>query len=197
MIFAKPFAELVAQFEKLPGIGPKSAQRLAFHILKTTKDDVRGFSQALINAKELLKFCEVCQNISDTPRCFLCSNPKRDISKICVVSEPQDVAAIERSQAYNGQYHVLHGLLNPINGIGPDEIKMRELMTRINDETDELILATNPTIEGDTTALYISKLTKDLDVKTTRLAHGMPVGGELDYADTATLLSAIEFRREV
>lgn len=197
MQFAKPLAELVAQFERLPGVGPKSAQRLAFHVLRMADDDVRRFSEALLVAKRSLRLCEVCQNISEGERCEYCLDPKRSGLVICVVAEPRDISSIERLNEFRGQYHVLHGLLNPIDGVGPEQLKVRELLARLRDTVEEVIVATNPTVEGDTTALYLAKLIKPLGVKVTRLAHGMPVGGELDYADTATLLSALEYRREL
>ncbi len=197
MQFAKPLAELVSQFERLPGVGPKSAQRLAFHVLRMADDDVRRFSEALLIAKRSLRLCEICQNISEGERCEFCLDPKRRSDFLCVVAEPRDIGAIERINDFKGRYHVLHGLLNPIEGVGPENLKVRELIDRLRDPVEEVIVATNPTIEGDTTALYLAKLIKPLGVKVTRLAHGMPVGGELDYADTATLLSAMEFRREL
>ena len=197
MLFAKPLAALIAEMEKLPGIGPKSAQRLSYHVLRMPLDDVRRLSSALINAREQLRFCEVCQNVSEHERCEICSDPNRDTHSICVVSEPRDITAVERINQYRGLYHVLHGQLNPMEGIGPEQLKIRELILRLREGVDEVILATNPTVEGDTTALYLAKLIKPLEIKVTRLAHGMPVGGELDYADSATLLSALEYRREM
>jgi len=197
MSFARPLAELISQFERLPGVGPKSAQRLAFHVLRMPVDDVRRFSEALQVARETMRLCEVCQNVSEKERCEFCVDPRRSGATICVVSEPRDIAAMERLNEFKGRYHVLHGLLNPVEGIGPEQIKVRELIQRLTDDVEEVIIATNPTIEGDTTALYLAKLIKPLGVRVTRLAHGMPVGGELDYADTATLLSALEYRREL
>ena len=197
MLFARPLAELIAEFERLPGVGPKSAQRLAYHVLRMPAHDVKRLADALINAKAQLQLCQVCQNVSAEAVCEICSDPRRDTSVICVVAEPRDVASIERLNEYRGLYHVLHGLLSPMDGVGPEELKMRELIERLRGEVHELIIATNPTIEGDATALYLAKLIKPIGVKVTRLAHGMPVGGELDYADSATLLSAIEYRREM
>jgi recombination protein RecR len=200
MLFAKPLTDLVTQLEHLPGIGPKSAQRLAFHVLKMPQEDVRRLSAALINAREKLRFCRVCQNFSDSELCPICQDSRRDPTKLCIVAEPRDIAAIERAQAYKGLYHVLHGLLDPMRGIGPEQLKVRELLDRLRDtdqpSIEEVVLATNPTLEGDSTALYLAKLIKPLEIKVTRLAYGMPVGGELDYADNATLLSALEYRRE-
>lgn len=197
MLFAKPLAHLIAELEKLPGIGPKSAQRLAFHILRLPVDDVRRLSESLREAREKLRFCEVCQNVSEAEVCEICSDPRRDTHVICVVAEPRDIAAVERINQFKGRYHVLHGLLSPMDGIGPEQLKIRELILRLREGVDEVILATNPTVEGDTTALYLAKLIKPLDIRVTQLAHGMPVGGELDYADSATLLSALEYRREM
>lgn len=196
MLFAKPLAELIGQFERLPGVGPRSAQRLAFHVLRMTDDDVRRLAEALVAAKRELRLCEKCQNVSQQPICEICADPKRDPHTICVVSEPRDIAALERVNEFRGVYHVLHGLLNPLDGIGPEQIKVRELLARLVD-VSEVIIATNPTIEGDATALYLAKQLKPMSIRVTRLAHGMPVGGELDYADSATLLSALEFRREL
>jgi len=197
MLFARPLAELIAQFEKLPGVGPKSAQRLAYHVLRMPEDDVRRLSDALRAARELLRFCEVCQNVSENEVCEICADHRRDASVICVVAEPRDIAAVERINEYRGLYHVLHGLLSPMDDVGPEDIKAKELVARMREGVTEVIVATNPTVEGDTTALYLAKLIKPLGVRVTRLAHGMPVGGELDYADSATLLSALEYRREI
>lgn len=197
MQYARPLAELIAQFERLPGVGPKSAQRLAFHLLRMADDDVRRLSEAMVEAKRALKLCERCQNISSSELCDICLDPRRRREEICVVGEARDIGALERLNEYRGSYHVLHGLLNPIEGIGPEQLKVRELLERLREEVHEVIVATNPTVEGDTTALYLAKLIKPLGIKVTRLAHGMPVGGELDYADNATLLSALEYRREL
>lgn len=197
MLFARPLANLIAQLEKLPGVGPKSAQRLAYHILRMPADDVRRLADSLQQARDQLRLCKICQNISESETCAYCLDVRRSPNTICVVGESRDVAAIERINEYKGRYHVLHGLLNPMDGIGPEQLKVRELIERLTDEVEEVIIATNPTIEGDTTALYLAKLIKPLGVKVTRLAHGMPVGGELDYADSATLLSALEYRREL
>ena len=197
MIFAKPLAELISEFEQLPGIGPKSAQRLAFYVLKMPYDDVRKFSEVLLTAKSQLKYCKLCQNISDSDHCEICLDSRRNHSIFCIVADPRDVIAVERTQIYKGLYHVLHGLLDPMSGIGPDQLKIKELLSRINDEIQEVILATNPTIEGDATALYLANLLKPLGKKTTRIAYGMPVGGELDYTDSASILNSIEYRREI
>lgn len=197
MLFAKPLADLISEFEKLPGIGPKSAQRLAYHVLRMTESDVRRFADALRTAKSSLRLCGVCQNVSENEVCEFCADERRDAGTICVVGEPRDIAAIERLNEFRGRYHVLHGLLSPMDGIGPEALKVRELLERLRADVQEVIIATNPTIEGDATALYLAKLIKPIGVKVTRLAHGMPVGGELDYADSATLLSALAYRREM
>lgn len=198
MLFAKPLADLIAEFEKLPGVGPKSAQRLAFHLLKQTDHEVDRLADVILTAKRKLRFCEECQNISESPLCEICRDPRRDQSIICVVGEARDIAALERIHEYKGKYHVLHGLLSPMDGIGPEQIRVRELVLRLQrSEVAELIVATNPTIEGDATALYLAKLLKPSGIRITRLAQGMAVGGELDYADSATLLSALSFRREM
>lgn len=197
MLFAKPLGDLIAQLERLPGVGPKSAQRLAYQIIRWPEEDVRRLADALVRAKQSLKLCDVCQNVSDLEVCELCQDARRSPATICVVCEPRDIAAIERINEYRGGYHVLHGLISPMDGIGPEQLKVRELLHRCQSGVDEVILATNPTLEGDATALYIAKLLKPLGVKVTRLAYGIPVGGELDYADSATLHSALEYRREL
>lgn len=198
MLFARPLAELIAELEKLPGVGPKSAQRLAYHLLKTTDAEANRLADAIRKAKEKLRFCLQCQNISENETCEICLDPRRDRTTVCVVGEPRDIAAVERINEYKGQYHVLHGLMSPMDGIGPEQLRIRELLQRLGQhEIQEVILATNPTIEGDATALYLAKLIKPSGISVTRLAHGMPVGGELDYADSATLLSALEYRREM
>jgi recombination protein RecR len=198
MLFARPLAELIAELEKLPGVGPKSAQRLAYHLLKATEGEANRLADAIRRAKEKLRFCNSCQNISESETCAICLDARRDRTTICVVGEPRDIAAIERINEYKGQYHVLHGLMSPMDGIGPEQLRIKELLQRLGgDEIQEIILATNPTIEGDATALYLAKLIKPIGVRVSRLAHGMPVGGELDYADSATLLSALEYRRDM
>ena len=197
MLFAKPLAELIAELEKLPGVGPKSAQRLAFHLLRVTEHEAESLANAILNAKRKLRFCAQCQNVSELELCEICRDPRRDRSQVCVVAEPRDIAAIERIHEYRGGYHVLHGLLSPMDGVGPEQLRVRELVARLVEGVEEVILATNPTIEGDATALYLAKLVKPSGIRVTRLAHGMPVGGELDYADSATLLSALEYRRDM
>ncbi len=197
MLFARPLAELIAELEKLPGVGPKSAQRLAYHLLRIPEHEALKLADAIRNAKQKLGFCSSCQNISESESCEICRDPRRDQSLICVVAEPKDIAAMERIHEYRGKYHVLHGLLSPMDGVGPEQLRVKELLARLNDSVHEVIVATNPTIEGDATSLYLAKLLKPIGIKVTRLAHGMPVGGELDYADSATLLSALEYRREM
>jgi recombination protein RecR len=196
VLFARPLAELIAELEKLPGVGPKSAQRLAYHLLRVPDHEANRLADSIRNAKAKLRFCARCQNISEAEVCEICRDPRRTEGQICVVAEPRDIVAMERLNEFRGRYHVLHGLLNPMDGVGPEQLRVKELLARL-DPVDEVILATNPTIEGDATALYLAKLLKPLGPKVTRLAHGMPVGGELDYADSATLLSALEFRREI
>ena len=198
MQFAKPLAELIAELEKLPGVGPKSAQRLAYHLLKQTDHEVLRLAEAISTAKRSLRFCDECQNITESEVCDICRDPRRDRSVICIVGEARDIAAIERLHEFKGKYHVLHGLLSPMDGVGPEQIRVRELVLRLqSSDVSELIVATNPTIEGDATALYLAKLLKPSGIRITRLAQGMAVGGELDYADAATLLSALSFRREM
>lgn len=197
MLYARPLAELIAELEKLPGVGPKSAQRLAYHLLRAPEDVSERLSKAIHNAKAKLRFCARCQNISENELCEICIDSRRDGAQICVVAEPRDIAAIERINEFHGVYHVLHGLLNPMEGVGPEQLRVKELLGRLEGDVIEVILATNPTIEGDATALYLAKLIKPLQMRVTRLAHGMPIGGELDYADSATLLSALEYRREM
>lgn len=197
MTFARPLAELIGQLERLPGVGPKSAQRLAYHVLRMPEEDVQRLARALVDAKQSLRLCEACQNVSASEKCEICADPRRDPRTICVVAEPRDIAALERVNQYRGVYHVLHGLLSPMDGVGPEQLKIRELLQRVAPGVDEVILATNPTVEGDATALYLAGLIKPLGPRVSRLAHGMPVGGELDYADSATLLSALEYRREM
>lgn len=198
MLFAKPLAELISELEKLPGVGPKSAQRLAYYLLGVPDHEAKRLAAAIVEAKEKLRFCTVCENVTDREICEICADPRRSAHTICVVAEPRDVVAMERINEYKGFYHVLHGLLSPMDGVGPERLRIKSLLARIGQgETEELILATNATIEGDATSLYLAKLVKPLGVKVTRLAHGMPIGGELDYADSATLLSALEYRREL
>lgn len=197
--FARPINELIEELGKLPGIGQKSAQRLAFHILNMPEPRVNSLVGAITTAREKTKLCSVCCNITDDDPCPICSSSTRDRSVICVVQDPKDVAAIERTMEYKGLYHVLHGAVSPMTGIGPDDIKIRELLVRLGDgQVKEVILATNPNIEGETTASYIARLMRTMnDIKVTRIAHGIPVGGDLEYADEVTLVRAIEGRREI
>lgn len=198
MYLPEPIVNLMEGFQRLPGIGLKTAQRLAFTILKMDDEDVVEFAQALLQVKRDLKICSVCQNIADQDICYICSDKTRDTSIICVVQETRDLVAMERTKEYNGQYHVLGGAISPIEGIGPEQLKIPKLLERLSDEkVKELILATNPNMEGEATAMYLSRLVKPFGVKVTRIAHGLPVGGDLEYADEVTLTKALEGRREV
>jgi recombination protein RecR len=196
--FAAPVEELIEYFQRLPGIGRKSAQRLAFFVMGMDNDTATGFASAIITAKSGVFSCKICQNLTDREVCTICSNPSRDNSVICVVAVPMDVAAIERTKEYKGLYHVLHGVISPLNRIGPEDLRIRELLLRIGEgKISEVIMATDPDTTGETTAMYISGLIKPLGVKVTRLAYGVPVGGHLEFADEVTLLRAIEGRREI
>ena len=197
-MYSPSIEKLIENFEKLPSIGHKTAQRLAFYMLDLSNDEVKEFTEAILNAKKNLKFCSQCFNIADTDPCYICSNPKRDASTICVVEDVRDVIAMERTHEYNGVYHVLHGSISPMNGVGPDDIKIKELLARImNGNVKEIILATNPRVEGEATSMYISKLVKPMGVKVTRIARGIPIGGDLEYTDEITLTKALEGRREI
>ena len=197
-IYAPSIEKLIESFEKLPSIGHKTAQRLAFYMLDLSNEEAKEFTDSILNAKQSLKFCSKCFNISDTDPCNICSNPKRDESTICVVEDVRDVLAMERTHEYQGVYHVLHGSISPMNGVGPDDIKIKELLSRIMEgNTKEIILATNPRVEGEATSMYISKLVKTLGVKVTRIARGIPVGGDLEYTDEITLTKALEGRSEM
>jgi len=196
--FIVPLEKLIEQFRRLPGIGHKTAVRLAFSILDFSPEEAKDFANAIIDAKEKIHSCEICQNISDTPVCSICSDDKRDKSVICVVEDPKSVMAIEKTREYSGVYHVLGGTVSPMNGVGVEQLKIRELVQRVaENEIKEIIIATNPSLEGETTAAYISKLLKAFDIPVSRLALGIPVGGELDYADEITILRAIEGRRRM
>ncbi|ADH59887.1 recombination protein RecR [Thermoanaerobacter mathranii subsp. mathranii str. A3] len=196
--YSASLAKLIEELSKLPGIGPKTAQRLAFFIINMPTEEVKSLSQSIIDAKEKIKYCKICYNITDTEVCNICSDEERDNSLICVVSHPMDVVAMEKIREYKGVYHVLHGVISPIEGIGPEDIKIKELLDRVkNGNVKEVILATNPDIEGEATAMYIAKLLKPLGVKVTRIAHGVPVGGDLEYTDVVTLSRALEGRREL
>lgn len=196
--FALPLQNLIEEFEKLPGIGSKTAQRLAFFVINRSKEDAKKFADAIVNAKEKLCYCSVCQNLADSEVCGICGNPNRDHSTICVVESPRDVIQIERTNEFGGVYHVLHGAISPMDNVGPDDIKIKELIARISGgEVKEVIMATNPNLEGETTAMYISKLIKPFGVNATRIAHGVPVGGELEFADEVTLSKALKWRVEI
>ena len=193
-----PLAELIAQFERLPGIGRKTAQRLAYSILEQPPERAEKFAEALVNARSKIHFCKVCQGLTDKEVCDICDDSRRDRSVICVVAEPKDVMAFERTREYVGVYHVLHGVISPLDGIGPDQLRIKELMSRLGSgEVKEIIMATNPTVEGEATASYISRLVKPMGIKVTRLAYGIPVGGDLEYADEFTLARALEGRNEI
>ena len=198
MYYPEPIAKLIDSFSRLPGIGPKTAGRLAFYTLRMKEEDVLEFAKALISVKRNLHYCSVCFNITDTDPCQVCLDKTRDASVLCVVQEPRDVVAMERTKEFNGYYHVLHGAISPMEGIGPDEIRVAELLKRLgDDQVQEMILATNPNIEGEATAMYISRLVRNFGLKVTRIAHGLPVGGDLEYADEVTLSKALEGRREI
>ena len=197
--FPPALETLVEHFARLPGIGKKSAQRLAFHVLSLTEEEAAAFANAILGAKSAIHCCPVCQNLTegDGP-CAICSSPKRDGSVVCVVADPKDVIAMERSREYNGSYHVLHGVISPMNHVGPDDLHIKSLVERVaSGGIDEVIMATNPDTEGEATAMYLSRLLKPFDVKVTRLAYGIPVGGHLEFADDATLLRALEGRRDL
>ena len=193
-----PLNELINQFEKLPGIGKKTATRLAFSVLAAPKEQAQRFADALVNAREKIHFCSCCQSFTDLEICPICSDENRDKSVICVVSEAKDVLAFERTREYNGLYHVLHGVLSPLDGVTAEQLKIKELMTRLADGTvKEVIMATNPTVEGEATSSYLSRLIKPMGIKISRLAYGIPVGGDLEYADEVTLSKALEGRNEI
>ncbi|MDF2947972.1 MAG: recR [Bacillales bacterium] len=198
MRYPEPILKLIENFTRLPGVGPKTASRLAFFVLKMNEDHVLEFAKALVNAKRNLFYCSVCGHITDNDPCYICSDTSRDKSKICVVEQPKDVIAMENMRGFNGLYHVLHGAISPIEGISPEDIRIPDLLKRAQDESiKEIILATNPNIEGETTAMYILRLMKGTDLSITRIAHGLPVGGDLEYADEVTLSKAFEGRREL
>ena len=196
--YSPSIEKLIESFERLPSIGHKTAARLAFHILNSSEEETNEFINSIQNAKKNLKYCSKCYNITDTDPCTICSNPKRDENIICVVEDVRDIIAIERTHEFKGVYHVLHGSISPMNGVGPDDIKIKELLTRVMDgSVQEVILATNPRVEGEATSMYISKLLKPLGVKTTRIARGIPIGGDLEYTDEITLTKALEGRSEI
>lgn len=194
--FIPAISRLIDEFAKLPGVGKKSAQRLAFYVINMDQSQAVNFAEAILDVKRKVRYCDRCFNLTDQDICDICSNQKRDHHLMCVVETPRDLIAIENTKEFHGYYHVLHGAISPMEGIGPNEIKIKELIIRLqNDETKEIIIATNPTIEGEATAMYISKLLKGTDILVTRLAHGIPVGGDLEYADEITLARSIENRR--
>ena len=196
--YAKPLNKLINELSKLPGIGGKTAQRLAFHILSMDDRDALQLAEAITTAKTTMTYCSVCGNLTDTDPCAICADDSRDKSVICVVESPKDVVAMEKIREYRGYYHVLHGAISPMDGVGPDDINLKSLIMRLqNEEVEELIIATNPNIEGEATAMYIARLIKPSGIKVSRIAHGIPVGGDLEYADEVTLLKAMEGRREL
>lgn len=196
--FPIPVANLIEEFSKLPGIGKKTAQRLAFHVLDMNNEDATNLAKSIVYAKKNIKYCSVCSNLTDNDPCMICSNQRRKRDLICVVEDPRDMVAMERTKEFNGLYHVLHGSISPMEGIGPEDIKIKELLHRIQKEpVEEIIMATNSTIEGEATSMYISKLLKPMGIKVTRIAYGLPVGGDLEYADEVTLSKALEGRREI
>lgn len=194
-----PLENLVEQFEKMPGIGYKTAQRLAYYVLNLSKTEAESFSRAIVEAHEKIHYCKICCNLTDKDICPVCAGAKRDKSLICVVETPRDAMAMEATNEYRGTYHILHGVISPLNDIGPDDLTIRELLERMNGENfvSEVIMATNPTVEGEATAMYISRLLKPMGIKVTRLAYGIPVGGDLEYADQVTLARALEGRNEI
>ncbi|MCD7975494.1 MAG: recombination mediator RecR [Phascolarctobacterium sp.] len=196
MRLIRPILNLYEQLRRLPGVGSKSALRLAYHIIDMPAEDVRALADAIITAKERARYCSMCYNFTDSEKCEICANPARDQSTICVVEQPQDAAAMERSMSYTGFYHVLHGSLSPLDGVGPNDLRIKELLQRLDGVT-EIILATNSDVEGEATAVYLAQLLKPMGLKVSRIAHGLPVGGDLEYADEITLSRALENRREM
>ena len=197
-MYSETIEKLINQFEKLPGIGHKTAVRLAFFVLESPKEYAANMAEAILEAREKIKFCSKCYNITENDPCEICSNNKRDESTICVVENVKDVIAMEKTHEYKGMYHVLHGAISPMNNVSAADIKIKELLTRLSDDTvKEIIIATNPTVEGEATAMYISRLIKPIGIKVTRIAHGIPVGGDLEYTDEITLIKALEGRREL
>lgn len=197
MAYAGPIARLIQQLSRLPGIGEKTAARLAFHILRSSPEDAAALSAAITDVKQKIRFCSVCCDLTDRDPCAICADARRDPSLICVVAQPQDVIAIERAGGYRGRYHVLHGTLSPLDGIGPDDLRIAELVKRCAADVQEIILATSPSVEGEATAVYIAKLARPLGVRATRIATGVPIGGELEYADQVTLSRAINNRHDI
>lgn len=198
MIYPKSIASLIEHFQKFPSVGPKSAQRMAFYLLRMPKSEVEKFAQSMLDAKENTKTCEICFNLSSTSPCEICTSPQRDKSTICIVAETKDLIAIEKTNEYKGLYHVLQGLISPMDGIGADDIRIKELLNRLTDENvKEVILALSPSVEGEATSLYLNKLIKPFGIKISRIAFGLPVGADLEYADEITIAKAIEGRREL
>ena len=201
MQYIAPLAKLIEHFRALPGIGSKTAVRLAYHVLDMDAAKARALAEAIVEAREKIGFCSVCCNLSDQDPCAICASEKHDRSKICVVEQPQDVAAVERMKDYKGLYHVLHGSLSPLSGVGPENLRVKELLHRLEGEAgaevQEIIMATNPTVEGEATAMYLARLLKPAGLKVTRIAHGLPIGGDLEYADEVTLAKALENRKEI
>ena len=196
--FAEPLARLITEFKRLPGIGQKSAQRIAFHVLRASREDAERLSQAVLDVKDKLGLCAVCNNISDSEICQYCRDPQRDPRVVCVVEEPHNIVGIETTRTFNGRYHVLHGALSPLRGIGPESLKIKGLVERIGQgEIQEIIVATNPTVEGEATAVYLARLLKPLGVRVTRIAMGIPVGSDLEFADEVTISKSLEGRREM
>lgn len=196
--FAEPLARLITEFKRLPGIGQKSAQRIAFYVLRSSRDDAQHLSQAILDVKDKLGLCEICNNISDGQQCQYCRDPGRDQHTICVVEEPHNIVGVESTRQFNGLYHVLHGTLSPLRGIGPEQLKIKSLVERIaHGAVEEIIVATNPNAEGEATAVYLSKLLKPIGMKVTRIGMGIPVGSDLEYADEVTMWKALEGRREI
>ena len=196
--FAEPLARLITEFKRLPGIGQKSAQRIAFHVLRASREDAERLAQAVLDVKDKLGLCAVCNNISDSEICQYCRDPQRDPRVVCVVEEPHNIVGIETTRTFNGRYHVLHGALSPLRGIGPESLKIKGLVERIGQgEIQEIIVATNPTVEGEATAVYLARLLKPLGVRVTRIAMGIPVGSDLEFADEVTMSKSLEGRREM
>jgi recombination protein RecR len=194
---AAPVARLIEELHKLPGVGPKGAQRLAYHLLRTSAEEARALADAIVEVKDKISLCSVCQNTTDIDPCVVCSDEGRDRSIICVVEEPLDILAVERTGAHKGLYHVLHGSISPMEGVGPEQLKVRELLERLRDHSvKEVIMATNPNLQGEATSMYVSRLVQPLGVRVTRLARGLPMGGDLEYADDLTLARALENRQE-
>jgi recombination protein RecR len=193
----EPVARLIEELARLPGIGPKTAQRLTFHLLRLPAESARALAEAIVHMKDAVIFCSTCLNITDKDPCSVCRSETRDRSAICVVEEPLDVLALERTREFKGRYHVLHGAISPVEGVGPDDLKIKELLRRLDGEVTEVILATNPNVEGEATAMYVAKLIQPLGVKVSRLARGLPMGGDLEYADEVTLARALEGRRPI